>query len=260
MKSVARRVVDRRVLHLIKMWLECPVEEPDERGRKRRTTEAKDRRRGIPQGSPLSPLLANLYMRRFVLGWKQRGLEHRLGSRIVTYADDLVICCRRGKAEEALSQMRELMGQLKLEVNEDKTRLCRVPHEMFDFLGYSFGRLYSPRTGKPYTGQRPSRRSVKRVVREIRALTMHYSTGKDTEATVGKLNRLLRGWSNYFSVGTTTSAYRAVDNYTVQRLSRWLHRKHRYKGHGYGDYPPSYLYRTLGLIRLTGLKRGVSWA
>ncbi len=105
------------------------MEETDERGRKRRTTQAKDTRRGIPQGSPISPLLANLYMRRFVLGWKQRRLEHRLGSRIVTYADDLVICCRRGSADEALSQMRELMGKLKLEVNEEKTRVCRMPEE-----------------------------------------------------------------------------------------------------------------------------------
>ena len=102
------------MLHLIKMWLECPVEETDERGRKRRTTEAKDTRRGIPQGSPISPLLANLYMRRFVMAWKQRGFEHQLGSRIVTYADDLVICCRRGRAAEALSRMRELMGKLEV--------------------------------------------------------------------------------------------------------------------------------------------------
>ena len=136
LKSVARRVVDRRVLHLVKMWLECPVEETDERGRKKRTTQAKDTRRGIPQGSPISPLLSNLYMRRFVLSWKQRGLGHRLGSRIVTYADDLVICCRRGKAEEALFELRRLMGKLQLSVNEDKTRVCRVPDETFDFLGY----------------------------------------------------------------------------------------------------------------------------
>jgi RNA-directed DNA polymerase len=91
MRSLARRIVDSRVLRLIKMWLDCGVEETDDRGRKTRTTEAKDSGRGIPQGSPISPLLANLYMRRFVLEWKRRGLEDRLGSRIVTYADDLVI-------------------------------------------------------------------------------------------------------------------------------------------------------------------------
>src|SRR5262249_8308265 len=114
LKSVARRIVDRRVLHLIKMWLECPVEETDDRGRKTRTTQARDNRRGIPQGSPISPLLAHLYMRRFVLGWKMLGLERSLGSRIVTYADDLVILCRKGKAEEALQRLREIMGKLKL--------------------------------------------------------------------------------------------------------------------------------------------------
>jgi RNA-directed DNA polymerase len=138
LKSVARRIVDRRVLHLIKMWLECPVEETDDRGRKTRTTEARDSRRGIPQGSPISPLLANLYMRRFVLGWKMLGLERSLGSRIVTYADDLVILCRKGKAEEALLRLREVMGKLKLTVNDEKTRICEVPEGQFDFLDVRF--------------------------------------------------------------------------------------------------------------------------
>src|SRR5262245_2431138 len=136
LKSAARRIVDRRVLHLIKMWLECPVEETDDRGRKTRTTEARDNRRGIPQGSPISPLLANLYMRRFVLGWKMLGLERSLGTRIVTYADDLVILCRKGKAQQALHRLREIMGKLKLTVNEEKTRICKVPEGEFDFLGY----------------------------------------------------------------------------------------------------------------------------
>jgi RNA-directed DNA polymerase len=139
LKSVARRIVDRRVLHLIKMWLECPVEETDDRGRKTRTTEARDNRRGIPQGSPISPLLANIYMRRFVLGWKMPGLERSLGSRIVTYADDLVILCRKGKAEEALQRPHEIMGKLKLTVNEEKTRICKVLEGEFDFVGYTFG-------------------------------------------------------------------------------------------------------------------------
>ena len=140
------------MLHLIKMWLECPVEETDDRGRKTRTTEARDKRRGIPQGSPISPLLANLYMRRFVLGWKMLWLERSLGSRIVTYADDLVILCRKGKAEEALQRLREIMGKLKLTVNEEKARICKVPDGEFDFLGYTFGRMYSARTGVPAIG------------------------------------------------------------------------------------------------------------
>ena len=122
MLSLARRIVDARVLHLIKMWLECAVEETDDRGRKTRTTGAKDQRRGTPQGSPISPLLANVYMRRFVLGWQKLGLDKSLGTRIVTYADDLVILCRKGRAEEALTRMRELMGKLKLTVNEEETQ------------------------------------------------------------------------------------------------------------------------------------------
>src|SRR5438876_10037757 len=163
LQSVARRIVDRRVLHLIKMWLDCPVEETDDRGRKKRTTEARDRRRGLPQGSPISPLLAQLYMRRFVLGWKKFGLEQSLGTRIVTYADDLVILCRRGNAEEALHRLREIMGKLKLTVNEEKTRICRVPEGEFDFLGFTFGRMYSRTTGQVRLALRPSKKSIQRL-------------------------------------------------------------------------------------------------
>jgi len=154
MKSVARRVVDRQMLHLIKMWLTAPVEEADDQGRSTRTTRSKDDKRGIPQGSPLSPLLSNLYMRRLVLGWKTRGYECRYGARIVTYADDLVICCRHS-AEEALTALRQIAERLKLTINEDKTHVCELPEGRFEFLGYSFERCYSEQSGRSYLGRAP---------------------------------------------------------------------------------------------------------
>src|SRR6516165_3527471 len=209
LKSVARRVVDGAMLHLIKMWLEAAVEETDERGNKRRSTRNRDEGRGTPQGSPLSPLLSNLYMRRFVLGWKKLGHEQRLKARIVNYADDLVICCR-GTGAGALAAMRNMMRRLKLTVNETKTRVCQLPEEKFDFLGYTFGRCYSRQTGRAYLGTVPSKKRVQRICEAISRETGRNKTLLDQGTVVGTLNRMMIGWANYFCLGPVSKAYQAV--------------------------------------------------
>ena len=148
------------------------------------------------------------------------GLERTLGTRLVIYADDLVILCRRGKAEAALQRLREIMGKLKLTVNEEKTRICKVPEGEFDFLGYTFGRMYSARTGQARIGYRPSKKSIQRAVETIRALTGRSRTWQETTTLVGKVNRMLRGWANYFSIGAFSKAYRALDAYAAARVRR----------------------------------------
>jgi group II intron reverse transcriptase/maturase len=258
-KSAARRVSDGPVLALIKAWLEAPVEEADRRGRISRTTRNRDDRRGTPQGSPLSPLLSNVYFRRFVKGWAALGHAQRLDAHIVNYADDFVICCRQN-AEEALAATRDMMAKLKLTVNESKTRVCKLPAGSFDFLGYTIGRCYRVRTGACYIGTRPSAKRVARVKRTISELTSRRWVLLPAEVQVGRLNRLLIGWSNYFSLGAVSAAYRAVDHHTRGRLRRWLCRKHGVQTRGPTRFPDQYLYDELGLVRLGAKQRSYSWA
>lgn len=260
MKSVARRVSDRHLLHLVKMWLEAPVEESDERGRKRRTYRNRDEGRGSPQGAPISPLMANLYMRRFVLGWKALGHERRLDAHIVNYADDFVICCR-GMADEAMTTMRSMMARLKLTVNERKTRICHVPDEAFNFLGYTVGRCYSAKTGRAFIGTRPSIKAMARLKATINEIINRRWLLLDVSGRVKSLNTALVGWANYFCLGPVSNAYRAVDAHVRYRLRRWLCWKHKVRGRGAPRFPDQYLYRDLGLIRLQALRTAsLSWA
>ena len=259
LKSLSRRISDRHLLGLIKMWLVAPVEEIDGRGRRRRTTRNKDERRGSPQGSPLSPLLANLYMRRFIVGWKVLGHEQRLDAHIVNYADDFVICCR-GTASEAMTVMRGMMSKLRLTVNETKTRLCRVPEGTFDFLGYTIGRCWSPVTGKSYIGTKPSAKKIDRLKREISDQTSRKWLWTDVEDRVARLNRMLLGWSNYFGLGPVSASYRAIDRHARDRLRHWLRRKHKLKSRGTTRFPDQYLHDALGLTRLSARTKSFPWA
>jgi group II intron reverse transcriptase/maturase len=259
MRSVARRVVDGAMLHLIKMWLEAPVEETDGRGNKRRSTRNRDEGRGTPQGSPISPLFSNLYMRRFVLGWKKLGHEERWKAYIVNYADDLVICCRVG-AEQALYEMRAMMSKLKLTVNETKTRVCYLPEEKFDFLGYTFGRCYSMRRGRVYLGTTPSKKRVQRICRAISDETGRDKVWQDSKTVVDRLNRMLIGWANYFCLGPVSKAYSAVDMHARRRLRRWLCDKHKEPRPAYQRFPEASLNSVYGLVQLPHRTANLPWA
>jgi group II intron reverse transcriptase/maturase len=255
LQCVARRVVDRRILHLIKMWQEAAVEETDRGGQTKRTRANRDNKRGIPQGAPISPLLSSLYMRRFVLRWKRLGYEGKFRANIVNYADDLVICCR-GQAEEVLVEMRRMMRKLKLTVNEDKTRVCRVPQQSFDFLGYTFGRRYSAKTGRAYLGAWPSKKSVLRVRRAISEATHKRTQLMELEAVVEHVNQVASGWANYFCLGPVSNIYNGLDRHIIGRMRQWSYLKHKRK-----CMPPRpwVLYKRLGVIRLPERTKTFPW-
>ncbi|MBF0294003.1 MAG: hypothetical protein HQL96_02350 [Magnetococcales bacterium] len=251
---ISRRISDGQMLHLIKMWLTMPVEEKDDKGNKSQTTVAKDTKRGTPQGAPISPLLSNLYMRRFILGWKALGHENVLDGHIVNYADDFVICCQ-GSAEAAMRIMREMMAKLKLTVNEEKTRICCIPEETFNFLGYTIGRYYpTMKGGRAILGTWPSKKSVEKFCATISDRTDQRWLWEDAEELVKDINRKLTGWANYFSVGAVRRSYASVDAHTKHRLRQWLCRKHKQRGNGEARYPDRYLHQKLGLISMQQLR------
>jgi RNA-directed DNA polymerase len=159
LRCVARRVADGTVLATIRQWLDAPVVERAKDGGETRTTVARDTNRGTPQGGVISPMLANLYFRRFMLAWYQGGYARRLQAEVINYADDFVILCRPGTGEQAMATMRRLMSKLGLTVNEKKTRLVKLPEERFDFLGYSVGQFYGYQ-GRAYWGTTPSKKSI----------------------------------------------------------------------------------------------------
>lgn len=191
MRSVARRIADGSVLHLVKMWLDAPVEELGSDGVCRRTT----RNRDAGRGAPISPLLSNVYMRRLVLGWKQLGYARCFHAEIVNYADDFVICCC-GRANEALTAMRDMMRKLRLTVNERKTHVCKLSEGRFTFSGYTFGLLFSKRTGWDYLAPIPATKKVQSVCRVVSEMTCRRWTLMAIGDRVARLNQLLVGWAN----------------------------------------------------------------
>jgi len=195
----------------------------------------------------------------YICGVLRLGHEKRLKAYIVNYADDLVICSH-GKAAEALVTMRDMMIRLKLTVNETKTRVCKLPEEKFDFLGYTFGRCYSLKTGRAYIGTTPSKKRVQRICHAISEATRRSTTQQAVAQLVEQLNRQIIGWANYFCLGPVSKAYRAVEGHTRRRLRQWLCAKHKWKGGGHKRYSDQLLHDQFGLIRLTARTASFPWA
>jgi len=250
MKSVARRIVDRHVLRLIKMWLRAPIEERDVDG-KRRIGGGKGNTRGTPQGGVVSPLLANIYMNRFLKYWRLTNREEAFRAHVVAYADDFVILSR-GCAAEALAWSKAAMTRLGLTLNEAKTSLKDARRERFDFLGYSFGPHRYKANGVWYLSASPSKKSMHRLKMNVANLLVPGNTDPWPELR-DRLNRSLLGWSNYFCHGTRRSAFRSIDKYVYERVRDFLARRHKVAGRGARRFSYDIVYDELRLLRLERL-------
>jgi RNA-directed DNA polymerase len=247
LRCVARRIVDRDMLHLIKMWLKAPIEERGEHGNKRMTG-GKSSTCGTPQGGVASPMLANLYMNRFLKFWRITGRSEAYQARVINYADDFVILSR-GYAAEALDWTRQIMTRIGLTLNEAKTSIKQARRERFDFLGYTFGPHRYRKDGHWYLGASPSKKSVLRVKQKVGDLLRPSNVGTWEEVR-DRLNQMLRGWSSYFNYGTRLLAYRAVDNHVYQRVRDFLTRRHGVQSRGTRRFSDQVVFGELGVLRL----------
>jgi RNA-directed DNA polymerase len=253
MRSVARRVSDGKMLRLIKAWLKTPVEETDERGN-RRMTGGKGSRMGTPQGGVISPLLANIYMNRFLRVFVERGKDREFAARLVNYADDFVILSR-GRAKEALEWTRRVMAAIGLSLNETKTCVRNGRREHFDFLGYTFGPERHRKDGRWYLGAQPSKKAVRRLKEKVRT-QLRPGNMEPLPDVVRALNRLLSGWANYFSHGSIFVAYRSVDAHVYERMRNFLRRRHKVSTRGIRAFGWDRVFGSLGVTSLGALRRG----
>jgi RNA-directed DNA polymerase len=251
-QSLARRIADGKLLRLLKLWLTAEVEERDEDGRVHRSSGQRSRQ-GTPQGGVISPLLANLYMNRFLKHWRRQGKAQQFRARLINYADDFVILSA-GHAAQALEWTAKVMAGLKLNLNQAKTSIRDARRERFDFLGYTFGpeRLRPPRSGW-YLAARPSKRSLAQLRASVADVLCRTNVAPWAEI-VTPLNRKLRGWANYFSYGTTWQSYWAADWYVCDRVRGFLQRRHKVPTRGTRCFSDQYIYRRLGVLSLRTLR------
>jgi group II intron reverse transcriptase/maturase len=246
LRLVARRVVDRGVLNLIKQWLRAPVIEPDDPP----GSSGKRSDKGTPQGGVISPLLANIYHACIPHLWKLRGHARRLGGEIVSYADDFVILLWPGRGQAALAALHSICERLSLRLNEEKTRVVDAKAESFQFLGFRVQKVLNLKSGKWYPRVEPAPKSEQRVRDRMREITSRWTGGRAVGETIAEMNRVLRGWGAYFYYGNPQRSMARINHYAEERLRKWLMRRRQRRGPGYTQYPTRKVYGKLGLYRL----------
>jgi group II intron reverse transcriptase/maturase len=245
MQLVAKRIADKNILKLIKMWLKAPIVEEREDGKK----ECKGNDKGTPQGGVISPLLANIYLNVLDTLWKVKKVQERLGARLVRYADDCVVLCR-GNTERVLKGMKVVLGDLGLTLNEEKTKVVDARQESFTFLGFSIGMKRGQKSGRLFPLVEPSKKAMKHIRSQIKQVTTEQYSAIPTEAVIQRVNEVVRGWVGYFYYGNCTKPMSALRDYLVYRIRVYLRRKHHYRSYGYTMYPNSYYFESLGLYEV----------
>jgi RNA-directed DNA polymerase len=254
LRSVARRVADGKILRLIKLWLKSPILERDRSGGWRQIGGGKRCREGTPQGGVISPLLANIYMNRFLRHWRRKGASRRIGE-IVSYADDFVILCRtRTQAADGLDLATRWMGKLGLRIHPEKTRLCHAWEEPFDFLGYTFGSFWWWLSKERGLGAKPSKKAVKRLKGKVNAL-LYRGNPQPWPVLRTQLNRILIGWANYFSFGATHQADNAIWWHVGRRVRRFLCKRHKLRPRGASRFSQHEVYGSVGVMELARYRR-----
>jgi group II intron reverse transcriptase/maturase len=251
MKVVAERICDGAMLHLIRMWLKAPVMEVGRDGTKRNIGGGENHRKGTPQGGVISPLLANLYLHILDRVWLRQGLQERLGARIVRYADDIVVLCRKNP-EKAMAALRRVLERLELSLNEEKTALVDSYNGKFDFLGFTIWMGRGLKTGHRYPHVQPSKKSLQTIKDRVTHLTSRDRTPMPLAWVVNELNATLRGWVGYFHYRNCSRTLTHVRYHAEQRLITHLRKRHKVRDRkaGYVMFPNRSLYTRCDLYKV----------
>lgn len=251
MVLVAERISDGSMLHLIRLWLKAPIMEQDEDGTKRTIGGGRRNRQGTPQGGVISPLLANIYLHLVDRIWQHRGLQWRIGARIIRYADDIVILCRKG-TRGPRTALEGLLERMDLQLNASKTRVVDARREMFSFLGFEIGLRVSRISGKTYPHVEPSKASVQAVKRRITGMTSRSRTMVDMGVLIKEVNHTVRGWVGYFHFRNCSHRLCHVRTHLEERMRTHLRKRHkiRDRNSGYMRFPRRELYKRYGLFKV----------